>query len=95
MTKKVNRLRIKLFFRKLFKKRCVDIIITHAPPSKIHDEEDICHKGFKIFAKLINTCKPRYFVHGHVHIYGPGNNYKTTVGNTEVINAYGYRIIEI
>ena len=92
---KACRLKVRLFFRKLFRKKCVDIIVTHAPPFKIHDGEDLCHRGFKVFNKLIDFCKPKFFIHGHIHLYGTGNNWKTLIGNTQVINAYGFRIIDI
>ncbi|MDD3520989.1 MAG: metallophosphoesterase [Actinomycetota bacterium] len=95
MCLKACKLKIKLFLRKLFGQGCVDIIVTHAPPFKIHDGKDLCHRGFKVFNKLIDSCKPRYFIHGHIHLYGTDNNWKTSVGKTEVINAYGFRIIEI
>ncbi len=92
---KTLRLRRKLFFRKLFKKRCVNIVVTHAPPFQIHDREDLCHRGFKAFKKLIDWCKPDFFIHGHIHLYGTGADWKTVAGSTQIINAYGFRIIDI
>lgn len=92
---KTLKLRCKLFCRKIFKKRRVNIVVTHAPPFKIHDREDLCHRGFKAFKKLIDWCKPDYFIHGHIHIYGTATEWKTQVCSTQVINAYGFRIIDI
>lgn len=92
---KINRLKPKLYINKIFKKRYVDILVTHAPPFKNHDRQDLCHRGFKCFNKYIKIFNPKYLVHGHTHIYGTNNNWLTTVNNTKVINAYGYRIIEI
>ena len=95
MCMKINRLRPRLYKNKLFKKRFIDILVTHAPPYKIHDEEDLCHRGFKSFNKFIESYKPKYLIHGHIHYYGCGNKWLTEVNGTKVINAYGYQIIEI
>ncbi|MBM3709491.1 MAG: metallophosphoesterase [Actinobacteria bacterium] len=92
---KINRLRPGLIINRIFKKRYLDILVTHAPPFKIHDQEDLCHRGFKCFTGFIKEFRPRYLVHGHIHIYGPNNNWLTVVNNTTVINAYRYRILEI
>ncbi len=95
MSQKINRLKPKLYLNKIFKKRYVDILVTHAPPYKIHDQEDICHRGFKSFNKFIEKFKPKYLIHGHIHAYGTKNDWITEVNGTKVINAYGYRVIEI
>ena len=95
MCMKINRLRPRLYKNKLFKKRFIDILVTHAPPYKIHDEEDLCHRGFKSFNKFIESYKPKYLIHGHIHYYGCGNKWLTEVNGTKVINAYGYQVIEI
>ncbi|OFW63648.1 MAG: hypothetical protein A2Z35_04875 [Actinobacteria bacterium RBG_19FT_COMBO_36_27] len=95
MCRKINRLKPALYAKKILKKRYVDILVTHAPPFKVHDGEDLCHRGFKCFNKFIKKFSPEYLVHGHIHTYGIDNNWMTTVNNTKVINAFGYRIIEI
>jgi uncharacterized protein len=95
MSWKINKLKPKLYLNRIFKKRYVDILVTHAPPYKIHDQEDICHRGFKSFNGFIEKFKPRYLIHGHIHIYGTKNEWITDINGTKVINAYGYRIIEI
>jgi len=92
---KINRLKPALYVNKIIKKRYVDILVTHAPPFKIHDAPDLCHRGFKCFNKFIKKFSPKYLVHGHIHTYGTNNNWMTAVNNTKVINAYGYRVIEI
>ena len=91
---KINKLKPRLYFNKVFKKRYIDILVTHAPPYKIHDGEDLCHRGFKCFNKFIKKYKPKYLIHGHTHLYGTNNNWLTIIDGTKVVNAYGYRIIE-
>jgi uncharacterized protein len=92
---KINRLKPRLYKNKLFKKKFIDILVTHAPPYGTHDEKDLCHRGFKAFNKFIEIYKPKYLIHGHIHYYGLDNEWLTEVGDTKVINAYGYQIIEI
>jgi len=45
--------------------------------------------------RFIKKYRPKYLIHGHIHTYGTENNWLTTKNSTKVINAYGYRIIEI
>ena len=73
-----------------------DIIITHAPPRHIHDEEDLCHRGFKSFVGLIKKYRPRYFIHGHIHReFAHSGDRTTTLEGTQIMNAYGYHVFEI
>lgn len=46
----------------------IDIVVTHAPPLGIGDDEDPAHKGFEAFLELIELYKPKYLLHGHVHL---------------------------
>ncbi|BBO86233.1 serine/threonine protein phosphatase [Desulfosarcina ovata subsp. sediminis] len=74
----------------------VDIVATHAPPRHINDAEDRCHRGFKSFLKLISRFKPRYFIHGHIHSHFAATEQRwTRVGNTQVINTFGYHLLEL
>ena len=93
---KMFRMKPQLWKNKLLKKRYLDIVITHAPPSGIHDQPDPCHTGFKCFRSFIETYKPRYFIHGHTHRYGLRDEvWKTHYQETTVINTSGYHILEI
>ena len=49
--------------------RWLDILLTHAPPRGIHDQEDPCHLGFKAFLPFMRLFKPRFLIHGHIHLY--------------------------
>ena len=75
--------------------RYLDILVTHAPPYKIHDGTDLPHTGFKVFRWFIDQYKPRYLMHGHKHVYDQREETITEVGATKVVNTYGYRILEI
>jgi len=71
--------------------RFLDVLITHAPPRGVHDRPDRCHTGFDAFNWLIRTFKPRYHLHGHVHLYDRRIPTLTRVCETDVINVYPFR----
>lgn len=74
----------------------VDLVMTHAPPRFIHDEEDPCHRGFRVFRGFIDKYKPRYFIHGHIHVLFEDESQRLTkINATSVINSYGYHVLEI
>lgn len=75
--------------------RYLDILVTHAPPFGIHDMPDLCHRGFKIFLWFMKKFKPRYLVHGHIHLYESNSSRRTKYGETTVVNAYNHTIIEL
>lgn len=73
-----------------------DIVVSHASPRYVNDEEDPCHKGFKTFVKVINKYSPSYFLHGHIHkLFKNAPERIATVKTTKVINCYGFYILEI
>lgn len=74
----------------------VDIVLTHAPIRGLGDGDDLTHRGFRCFHKLLDTFHPRYFVHGHVHLnYGADIPRLQQYGETTVINAYEKYLLEI
>ncbi len=75
--------------------RALDVLVTHSPPYGIHDENSQAHQGFRALNWLINWAKPRYHLHGHTHFFR--RNLKpssTSIGSTQVINVFPYRLIE-
>jgi Icc-related predicted phosphoesterase len=84
-----------LIFNRVFHGRFLDILLTHASPHGIHDKEDKCHKGFKCFLWFIRVFKPRYLVHGHIHIYDLSEVRTTKYHDTLVINAYSHYLIDM
>lgn len=91
MDKRIRKLKFKLKRSKGF-----DILVTHSPAYGLHDDKDLCHRGFQAFNSLIEKYHPKYFVHGHVHMnYGIQFPREDMVGDTHVINAYEKYIIEV
>jgi hypothetical protein len=39
--------------------------------------------------------RPRYLIHGHVHVYSPLDPVDSVYMDTRVINTYGYRTLEV
>ena len=85
----------KLLWNRIFRRRFLDILLTHAPPSGIHDKNDKCHQGFKIFLWFMKVFKPKYLIHGHIHLYDLSDVRSTKYLNTTVINAYSHYLVNL
>ena len=84
-----------LIWNRLVHGRFVDILLTHAPPKGVHDKKDKCHCGFKAFLWFMKVFKPRYLVHGHIHLYDMREERCTKWENTLVVNAYNHYVINL
>ena len=84
----------RLLVNKLKFGRFVDIFLTHAPPEGIHDKEDPCHRGFRCYLWFMRTFKPRFMVHGHIHLYDMQDVRVSRYFDTTVINAYSHHILD-
>ena len=82
-----------LLFNRIFKGRYLDILLTHAPPLGIHDKQDLCHRGFKDFLWFMRIFKPKYLVHGHIHLYDYSERRISKYYDTLVVNAFSHYII--
>jgi len=84
----------RLFLNKVFRGRAVDLVLTHASPQGIHDRDDQCHRGFKCFLWLMRVFKPRWLVHGHIHLYDLADVRISSYHGTTVINAFGHWLLD-
>ncbi len=90
MSARIRRLRFQLW-----KKKGFDILVTHAPAYHLNDMPDLPHRGFRCFLELLDKYRPKLYIHGHVHAtYGSGFRRKDLYGETVVINAYEYYVVE-
>ena len=81
---------------KLRKHKGVDIVVTHAAPEDLGDDEDKAHWGFPAFVDLMDKYRPKFLVHGHVHMsYGHHVPREIDYNGTRIINAYERYTIEI
>jgi Icc-related predicted phosphoesterase len=86
MRRRIRRPWFQLWYHKGF-----DILVTHAPAYGVNDLDDLPHRGFQCFLKLLEKYKPKYFIHGHVH-----RNYGIKIPRvckreeTTIVNAFEY-----
>ena len=95
MRLEIARLVPRLLINKLRHGRYLDILVTHAPPHGIHDQPDRCHTGFIAFRQFLTRFRPRYHLHGHIHIYDRQTITRTKFAETIVQNVYGYRELQV
>lgn len=90
MRRRVRKLRFKLW-----RKGGFDILVTHAPAYQLNDGRDLPHQGFKVFLDLLEKYRPKFFLHGHVHMsYGRDHKRYDKYQDTHVINAFERCIFE-
>ena len=95
-TEKQMRRRIRKLKFQLWRHKGVDIVVTHAAPEGLGDDEDVAHWGFQALRDLIEKYHPAYLVHGHVHMtYGHNIPREMEHEGTKVVNAFERYVIEI
>ena len=72
----------------------VDVLLTHAPPRGLGDEEDRPHVGIEALHPVLERLAPRWHLHGHIHPYGQRRPDRTK-GDTTIRNVIPYRLIEV
>ena len=91
MRKRIRKLRLKILLA-----GGIDIVLTHSPAAGYGSGEDYAHRGFDCLVDLIDKYKPKYLIHGHVHM-----SYNTKMprvlqrGETTIINAYERYVLEL
>ena len=95
-TERQMRHRIRKLWYPLWRNKGVDIVVTHAAPAGLGDDEDMAHWGFEALREVLDKHHPRFLVHGHVHMtYGQKTQREIEYNGTTVVNAYERYIIEI
>lgn len=84
-----------LLWHRVFHGRALDVFLTHASPFGINDRPDPTHTGFKVFLWFLRTFKPRYQLHGHVHLYDLNADREAHYEETTIINVYDHYLLEI
>lgn len=75
--------------------RPLDLLVTHAPPRNVNDRPDPAHRGFKTLRGFLEKWRPPYHVHGHVHLYDRSQPSAQRFGETEVINVFPYKLLDL
>ena len=84
----------KLLFNRIVHGRYLDILLTHSAPLGIGDDTDLCHIGFSSFLSFMDYFKPKYLLHGHVHLIDLNANRFNHYKQTQIINIYSSFILE-
>ena len=85
MRKRISRLGPRLALMNGF-----DILVTHAPARGHGDLEDLPHRGFECFNRLLEKYKPKFMFYGHVHqSYGHFVRTREHPSGTKLVNACG------
>lgn len=88
-TEREMRKRIRKLWFSLWRHKGFDILVTHAPAYQLNDGRDLPHQGFQVFLNLLEKYRPKFFLHGHVHMsYGRNQKRYDRYQDTHVINAY-------
>lgn len=88
-TERQMKQRVAKLWLKLLRNRGFDILVSHAPAYQLNDGRDLPHQGFQAFRTLLEKYKPKFFLHGHVHMsYGRRHKRYDKYQDTHVINAY-------
>jgi Icc-related predicted phosphoesterase len=73
----------------------VDVLLTHAPPLGLGDDEaDPCHVGISALHGVLETLRPSWHLHGHIHPYGM-NKPDRHIGTTTIRNVIPWQLIDI
>lgn len=98
-TEKEMRRRIRHVNTEIRLKGGIDLVVTHAPCRGYGDLDDLPHRGFECFNDLLETYKPAYMIHGHVHKeyghYGQFEVCREHSSGTQIINAYDNMVLNI
>lgn len=85
----------RLALNRLQQGRALDLLVTHAPPRDVNDRADPAHRGFTTLRGFLEKWRPPVHIHGHVHLYDRSERAAQRFADTEVINVFPYRLIEL
>lgn len=95
MTWMILKMAPKLLWNQLRHGRALDLLVTHSPPRHVNDREDIAHRGFRAMRRFLRWFRPRYQLHGHVHLYDRSHPNTARFLDTDVINVFPYQRLEL
>ena len=72
----------------------VDVLLTHAPPLGLGDEPDPSHVGISALHGVLETLRPSWHLHGHIHPYGM-HKPDRQLGPTTIRNVIPWQLIDI
>jgi len=85
-----------LWWNRLAHGRALDVLVSHSPPCGINDvPEDPAHRGFGALRRFLGWFHPSVHLHGHVHLYDRSQPYSRQFADTEVVNVFPYRVVDL
>ena len=73
----------------------VDVLLTHAPPLGLGDDEsDPSHVGISALHDVLETLRPSWHLHGHLHPYGM-HKPDRQLGPTTLRNVIPWQVLDI
>jgi calcineurin-like phosphoesterase family protein len=94
MARRARRLADRAWWRRLRDRRRVDVLLTHAPPKDLGDDDDPAHEGIEALHALVDRLRPRLLLHGHIHPYGLERPDRM-LGTTRVVNVVPFKMLEL
>jgi hypothetical protein len=85
----------RLSWNRLRHGRALDLLVTHAPPRDVNDRPDPAHRGFVTLRDFLERWRPSYHLHGHIHLYDRSQPYRQRFADSDVINVFPYKVLEI
>jgi hypothetical protein len=85
----------RLIWNRLHHGRALDLLVTHSPPRDVGDREDPAHRGFNIMRRFVEWTRPVYMLHGHIHLYDRNEPFIHRLHDTDVINVFPYRRLDL
>ena len=72
------------------------LVVTHAPPRDVNDDDDLAHRGFTSFRWLADRLEPPLWLHGHTALVRRGIDDRTARHRgTLFYNCTGATLIEL
>jgi uncharacterized protein len=72
------------------------LVVSHAPPRDVNDDDDIAHRGFTAFRWLVSRLEPPLWLHGHTALVRRGLDQRSVRHNgTLFYNCTGATLIEL
>lgn len=93
--RKIARMIPRLTWNRVREGRWLDVLVTHAPARDLNDRQDVAHRGFKSLRWFLETFRPTYHLHGHVHLLDRREPNEVAFQETRIINVFPYQKITI
>jgi hypothetical protein len=72
------------------------LVVTHAPPRDVNDDDDLAHRGFTAFRWLAARVRPPLWLHGHTALVRRGiDDRMARYAGTVFYNCTGATLIEL